>query len=168
MTEKPGKRKLRTTVGLLAVVAIVVGFFTLTCSGLLFPVVGKQSSLTWGIAHDLGVARPTSLTVGHAARLATRDPAYFYECTIDPADIPPFVGALTAEARRRGYDMEDSERDKRFSMEPHRQPAWYNPDTAADLQRLKIFIRRPDHIDHGYWFFFSPAAHKLWVYWFST
>ncbi|HVS72663.1 MAG TPA: hypothetical protein VHQ47_15515 [Phycisphaerae bacterium] len=139
-------------------------FIVLDCSGLLFPVVGKQASLVNGITHDLGITVPASLHVEHAARLATRDPAYFYACSIDPADIPAFVALLKAASY---YDESASQSDKRFSME--KTPAWYDPGSAPDVSTIKFDIpAKGDLSASGYWFFLSPSAHKVWVYWFST
>jgi hypothetical protein len=149
------------------ILGVVFSFIVLDCSGLNFPVIGKQASLVGGVKEDLGVVMPSSLRVMHAARVATRDPAYLYECEIAAGDVGKLIDDLNAAAASKAYST-DWERDKRYASGAT-TPAWYTPGSCADIQQLKIALPdSPHHPATGYWFFFSRAAGKVWVFWYST
>ena len=144
----------------------LVALIILNCSGLNIPVIGKQSSLVGGVQRDIGVTLPSSLHVIRAARLALRDPAYYYECEIPAADIPGMIDSLSKAAARNRFHV-STDLDRRFSFgDP---PAWFSPGSGPDVQQLKIDSPNSENKSAaGYWFVFSPTSGKVWVFWYTT
>jgi hypothetical protein len=170
MPDQTKKRAPRTTWIVLALVAALILFFILDCSGILFPVMNPSGSFRHGFEKDFGIKAPTALNFTHAPRVATRDPAYFYEATIAPSDIPSVLLTLTTASKSCGYTLSDGRDEKRFSLGGP-EPDWYTPDKYPDIQKLLIALPNGSASApsaSAYWFFFSHSANKCWVYWFST
>jgi hypothetical protein len=141
--------------------------FVLFCSGLNFPVIAPQYSFTRAMMNDFGVATPGSVKVVQAARCAYMDPAYFYECDANPADLAMFRALIEAGAKIRGHRLNLKSTDRRFSFGPP-PPAWFDPGKHPDLERVEVGIeRRPGDL-REYWFFFSAKAQKIYIFWFAT
>jgi hypothetical protein len=145
---------------------LVLTVFILDCSGLLFPVIGKQASLVNGLKRDLGVTAPSSLKVVQAVRQATRDPAYCYGCDISPGDIAAFRAELVASGGRVGNTLRLDSEDRRIAI--GRSPDWFRPYDHPDIERIEIGYHEPSGSYAAYWFFLSSADRKVYVYWFST
>jgi len=166
---QPSERKPRTTrrwvLGIFGGIFLLIVFF---CSGLNFPVLGPQRSFATAIHDDFRLTLPPSLKVTHAARCASRDPAYFYDCDIAPADIPLFKKQLEDAAQTAGYKLADHDSDTRFSFGPP-PPSWYIPGTLTDRQAMVVRIENSSRgTSTGYWFFFSASTGKIYVFWYAT
>ncbi|MCL2648449.1 MAG: hypothetical protein FWD61_15810 [Phycisphaerales bacterium] len=162
-------RGARITLGCFGTIVLL---FILFCSGLNFPVIFPHASFAHGIDKDFNVTIPPSLKVLHAARLAMRDPAYYYECQLPPAEVRPFMQQIEAAAKTVPLLIEKAE--DRFCFQPQplnrfsygpTPPAWYNPASLPDRQ--EFFIRLTND-SAGYWFFFSPSTGKIYVFWYET
>ena len=162
------KENTKRPYGCMTLTAVTIFLFiVLDCSGLNFPVIGPQSSFGRAMNTDFGVEVPPSLKVLHAARCATRDPAYYYECDLAAADFASFRAQIESGARFRGHEVRLDRTDNRVSLGP-RPPNWYNPRRHPDIALVDIGISKGPGDYQGYWFFFSAADHKIYVYWFAT
>jgi hypothetical protein len=147
----------------------MVLLFVLFCSGLNFPVIGKQGSFEGSVQKDFGIGVPASLRVVNAARQAYRDPAYFYECDVAPVDGAAFLAAIERAAGLRKYDARPEIVGNYRLMGPS-PPAWFKPESSPDCVKLGVSLpgSGTDEAASGYWFYFSPSRGKLFVWWYST
>lgn len=114
------------------VFSILFTAFILFCSGVSFPILGGASrDLNHRVLATFGVSLPKSAIVEHGARIAYRDPAYYFVLHVAPADVQPFIDAIRAA---RGSDDQS-----RFLIVGPPPPAWFDVNKVAD----------PGHVRHS-------------------
>lgn len=152
------RRRKRIVAG--GVIGLVIVYFLLCWSGLLFPIRHPTEGLDAALKRDLGVGLPTGATVVKATRVATRDPARYYELQLPAGSVMPFVAAIHSASRVKVEEHEGT----RWS--PHGPaPTWWTPATLPDGQRIDVHVPEPQG---GYVLFYSPSSPTVLVFWFET
>lgn len=143
----------------------VIFFFLLPCffccSGLNFPMILPQSSLSTFLKGEVGVTLPASAKVLQGSRQAMRDPEYFYSLEMSPSDLAIFKSSILSAVKTKGLVLEPETRQFYIGPPP---PKWYTPQIFTDLEILGFPI--PDSsgaMTKGVRFFFSPSTGKAFV-----
>lgn len=142
-------------------VAILFGtvllVFVLFCSGLSFPILGGASrNLERGLWDDFALTLPKSAAVEHGARVAYRDPSYFFVVKFAPADLQPFIDAI----RAKGHNLEDR---VHFTVVGPQPPSWFDVANVNDLITFDVRDRSSNVWRLGY----SPSTSRIYVMWIS-
>lgn len=141
-------------------VGLVVIFFLMCCSGLLFPIRHATEALDADLKRDVGVGLPTGATVARAVRVATNDPARYYELRVPSEAVMPFITAIRTA---RGVTVQEYDEAKWSPRGP--APAWWKPAAMPNVRRMDVGVSQPQS---GYVFFYSPSSATVLVFWFET
>src|SRR4051812_19110480 len=98
--------------------------FLLFCSGLQFPVIGKRSTLNGLLTDELAVPLPPAAQVTNPVRVASNDPARYFDLTFPTAaQAQAFITTLRAAANAKRWQIEDRPPGHPWTMDA--PPAWF-------------------------------------------
>jgi hypothetical protein len=136
--------------------ATIFGLFVFCCSGLPFPIIGgARSDLNRELQKDFGMTLPASAVVERGARIAYRDPAYYYVVRLPPENVNTLIAAVRAAATAKRISAEDQRIHEPMTLAPE----WFKPTQYADI---RMFDVRPSELRTWAWSY-SASAGKVYV-----
>lgn len=152
-----------------ALVLAFLAFVFLNCSGLFFPIF--KSGLAKSLNKDFGISLPPSAAVVSADRIALMDTSYYYHVTVTPADVTPFIAALSAAASTRGHHVQTGDDPSRIALKNkmgYPKPKWWTVSALPDTQCFEVYIEQPNSSIYGYKIFYSVSTGHMFVEYYTT